>query len=428
MMFPVYFFASNPYMNSSLKKWLQVSFFNLLLVATFGMVMRYKIAYSLPWIDQRNLEQAHSHFAFAGWLTQALMSLMVAYLFNNGMPGSFRKYRPVLLTNLITAYGMLFSFPFMGYKPVSIAFSTLSIFSSYWFAVQYWMDLKRLKFHSVTHQWFKAAVLFNAIASLGAFSLAYMLATKNIHPNTYLASIYFFLHFQYNGWFFFACMGLLTYRLLKYGANEHTLRKVYISFLIACLPAYFLSALWLNIPAFVYYLIIVAVLFQLLGWWIMLRIINKLSVDIKKHFPPFAKTLFLLFCVALTIKLLLQAVSVIPSLSQFAFGFRPIVIGYLHLVLLGVISIFIFSYTIGYSLVPVRPAFKTGVVTFVAGIIINEGLLMVQGISDMSYQPLNILNRLLLVAALILFSGILLINLGQFFSRYEQTHKIRSGQ
>jgi len=166
----------------------------------------------------------------------------------------------------------------------------------------------------------------------------------------------------------------------------------------------------------------------LLGWWMMLRLINKLSSDIKKKFPPFAKTLFLLFCVALTIKLLLQAVSVIPSLSQFAFGFHPIVIGYLHLVLLGVISIFIFSYTIGYSLIQVRPVFKTGMIIFIAGIIINEGLLMLQGISDMTYQPLNIVNRLLIVAAFILFSGILLINLGQFFSGYEQTHKIRPGQ
>ena len=117
-------------MDGSLRKWLQVSFFNLLIVALLGVVMRYKIAYSLPWIDQKNLLHAHSHFAFAGWITQALMSMMVSYLVQKGDAAAFSRYRPVLYANLITAYGMLLSFPFTGYGQVSIIFSTLSIFVS----------------------------------------------------------------------------------------------------------------------------------------------------------------------------------------------------------------------------------------------------------------------------------------------------------
>ena len=45
-------------------------------------------------------------------------------------------------------------------------------------------------------------------------------------------------------------------------------------------------------------------------------------------------------------KLSLQMVSVVPSLSTLTVGFRPIVIGYLHLVLLGVITIFLIGYFI----------------------------------------------------------------------------------
>jgi ABC-type nitrate/sulfonate/bicarbonate transport system permease component len=55
------------------------------------------------------------------------------------------------------------------------------------------------------------------------------------------------------------------------------------------------------------------------------------------------------------------------------------------------------------------PAFKgliTGVFIFVAGVIINELLLMFQGVGGMSYTSIPYIDVLLLVAALILVTGI----------------------
>ena len=129
--------------NPSLRKWLQVSIFNLLLVAFAGVILRYKIAFSLPIVNQKFLLQAHSHFAFAGWITQALMSLMVGYLIEAGDPTAFQRFRKVLYANLITAYGMLLTFTFIGYAFLSIVFSTASIFASWWFGIQYWKALAR---------------------------------------------------------------------------------------------------------------------------------------------------------------------------------------------------------------------------------------------------------------------------------------------
>ena len=122
-------------MHFSLRKWLQIALFNLMLVALIGVILRYKIAYSLPFVDQKNLLHAHSHFAFAGWITQALMALLVANLSEIGEKNYFNRYRWILYANLLTGYGMFFSFPFQGYGAVSIVFSTLSIFVSYIFAV-----------------------------------------------------------------------------------------------------------------------------------------------------------------------------------------------------------------------------------------------------------------------------------------------------
>ena len=75
--------------------------------------------------------------------------------------------------------------------------------------------------------------------------------------------------------------------------------------------------------------------------------VTTLSLSIFKANPrisAFLKILFkgIAFCV--TLKLLLQFGSVIPAVSKLAFGFRPIVIAYLHLVLLAIISLFLLFY------------------------------------------------------------------------------------
>lgn len=398
---------------TNLSKWLQISLFNLMLVALIGVILRYKIAYSLPIVDQKNLLQSHSHFAFAGWITQALMSLLISYLVEKGDQVAFTRYRPVLYANLVTAYGMLLTFPFQGYAMLSISFSTLSIFVSYWFVVKYWKDLNRIPNKNNSTNWFKAAVFFNALSSLGTFSLAYMMATKHIHSEKYLASIYFFLHFQYNGWFFFSCMGLFVNQLKKYGIANKQLNKVFILFAAACIPAYLLSALWLPVPLWFYIIVVIAVLLQLAGWLLVIRMVKKYLPAIKRDIPLLPQRLFLLCALAVTIKLVLQAGSVIPSLSILAFGFRPIVIGYLHLVLLGVITLFILSYILTFKLIPINNIAKNGIVLFTAGIIINEILLLLQGTADLYYETIPFINQMLLAAAVILFSGMLIVNYGQ---------------
>jgi hypothetical protein len=399
-------------MNNFLRKWLFLSFFNLLLVATLGVVLRYKIAFYLPFVDQKFLLHSHSHFAFSGWITQTLMVLMVHYLAVKNGEAMLKRYRWLLYANCITAYGMLITFIFQGYAFLSISFSTLSIFVSYFFAVYYFKDLARLKEKAVSHYWFKAALIFSVLSSVGAFSLAYMMANKIMVQNLYLAAIYFFLHFQYNGWFFFAGMGLLVTCFENTPETAGTLKKVFWLFCLACPPAYFLSALWLPFPFIVYCIIIVAVAAQLVGWFITIKLLVQQKEFMQTHFTKQGRVLLLLAAVAFTIKLLLQTGSVHPALSQLSYGFRPIVIGYLHLVLLGVTSIFIIGYIVSFKLIPLTKKFFTGVFIFVSGVIINELLLMVQGVAALTYTPVNGINIMLLIAAFILWAGAAMI----FFS------------
>jgi len=392
--------------------WLRVALFNLLIVSFLGVIMRYKIAYSLPFIDQKHFLQSHSHFAFAGWITQALMALMVGYLASQSGSDVFKRYRGVLIANLVTAYGMLLSFPFQGYAFLSITFSTLSIFVSYVFAVMYWRDLNKLKEKSIGHLWFKAALIFFCMSSVGPFTLADMMATKSINQKWSLAALYYFLHFQYNGWFFFAGMGMLTKKLEDAGANMKALLAIFRLFVFSCPPAYLLSVLWADVPIAVYAIVVVAAVMQLGGWMYLLQQMNRLK-SFFNNMHAASQWILSLSAIALTIKLLLQLGSTIPSVSHFAFGFRPIVIGYLHLVLLGVISLFIVGYCFSYKLISLNKTTLAGAKVFTIGVVVNEIFLMSQGVVSINYNSIPYINETLLVVALVMFSGLLILATGQ---------------
>src|SRR5450432_3383251 len=109
--------------NIPIQKWIRIAFINLVIVASLGVIMRYKIAYYLPFIEQANFLQAHSHFAFSGWATQVLMILMWAFLYNYLPVDLLKKYKWLLITNLVSSYGMLASFIGEGYGIISVFFS-----------------------------------------------------------------------------------------------------------------------------------------------------------------------------------------------------------------------------------------------------------------------------------------------------------------
>ena len=392
-------------------RWLKIVLVNLCIVASVGVILRYKILFPLPFIDQKHLLHGHSHFAFAGWITQAIMVLLVSFLLKQQKSRDYKKYTQLLNANLLTAYGMLIAFPIEGYGLFSIIFSMASVFVSYAFAFHYWRDLNTLPFKSTAHSWFKAAVLFNAVSSLGIFALTTMMLTKIIHQNWYLAAEYFYLHFQYNGWFFFACMGLFTAFASRHAVPEASLKLVYRLFVFAIVPAYFLSALWMNIPVWVYILVIIAAFAQIAGWIRFVKLIKQNWQQLK---PNISKTsAYILTCsaVALSVKLLLQLGSTVPTLSDLAFGFRPVVIGYLHLVLLGVITLFLLGCMFAENYYYANKIAVTGVGIFAAAVIMNELLLMIQGVAAIMYTAIPYINEMLLFTALLLFTGTLLIAL-----------------
>ena len=206
------------------QQWLRISIINLLIVSFVGVILRYKIAFALSFIDQKHLLHGHSHFAFAGWINQTIMVLMLMAISNQQENTLLKKYKVLIYINLLTAYGMLISFAISGYALFSISFSTLSIINSYVFGIFIWKELNK---KLTSYWWYKAAILFNLISTIGAFTLSFLMASSSVNQNYYLLAVYAFLHFQYNGWFFFALMGLLISKIELFIISNKILKKIF---------------------------------------------------------------------------------------------------------------------------------------------------------------------------------------------------------
>ena len=393
-------------MTLNTKFWLKISLLNLCIVAALGVLMRYKIGFEFPYLDQKHLQHSHSHFAFAGWLGHTLMVLMVYFLQTKITDFNENKYKNIVVANLICSYGMLVSFIIEGYGLFSITLSTASILVSYVFGYRFIKDLKLLDDGLLAKSWFKAAIFFNIISSLGTFYLAYMMASKNVVQDWYLSSIYYYLHFQYNGWFFFACMGL-AFGFLNLLKSEHSFYETSFKlFAIACVPAYFLSTLWLDLPLWIYIITVIAAIIQVFAWFKFLVILLKTRKNALENYSPLLRYILLFVSFALSVKIILQLGSTIPFVSNLAFGFRPIVIAYLHLVLLAIISLFLLFYIYANHLVFITKKIKYGIFLFSIGVLLNEIVLAVQGLASLSYTTIPYVNEILFGVAIVLFIGI----------------------
>ncbi len=391
--------------------WFKTGLLNLMIVALYGVAMRYKIAFDFPYLDQRNLLHAHSHFAFSAWISHFLYTGLLLIL-QAALPGKkLRIYNLLIAVNLLSAYGMLISFTMQGYKVASICFSTLSIIIAAIFAWNFIRDAPHLP-RQDARPWAVAGLLLNVMAAAGPFYLAYMVASKNIHHELYLGSVYYYLHFQYNGWFFFCSVAIALHLF----PSLQFLKKYFLPFVITVIPTFFLSILWAKLPVWLYTITVASTAVQLIAW---LGIIQELYRIGKQKSITWRAVFFYAAMIAITIKFILQTVSVIPSLSQLVFGFRPIVIAYLHLVLLGGYSLFIIAYLLKKKYIRPSSGARNAAFLFLSGVVLNELLLTVQGIGAFSYIAIPYINELLFVASVVLLMGAAWICLSPFNHRID---------
>jgi hypothetical protein len=356
------------------KRLYRISLFNLFLVSFIGLYLRSAPVTSIWAGSYKNILHAHSHFAFGGWIMPALVALIIRFFPELANTISYKHWRNLSALLLIAAYGMLCSFPFQGYGPVSICFSTLSIIASFYFAWLVWRARVSSK-DSIAHQFLRAGLFYLVLSSAGPFATAPLIAMGKAGSALYFNVIYFYLHFQYNGWFTFALLAVL-YKITGHAPGRYS-KNAFALFNISCIPAYFLSVLWSH-PAPAFFIIAaVAAILQLIALFYLLADIvdnndnRRLNGLVRLSLGIFA------------MKIILQLLGAFPAIADMSYLHRNFIIAYLHLVLLGFVTFFIMG-AMHLHESPTERSSKKWSILFIATWILTEGLLLLQATGEVA--------------------------------------------
>lgn len=388
--------------------WLTLAIANLSIVAFLGFTLRSKILFPLPFLDYSSLLSAHSHFAFAGWVGLALITMFIYDVLPKEL--SNRKiYQWVLALIETSGLGMALFFPFFGYNHLTIAFSTLYIIGVVVFVPVFIKDVLQTQTNKNVKLLSISSLISLMLSFLGTVGLMYIIITRSGGSLLYRDSIYTFLHFQYNGFFTLSVFALLMNFITKRGlALNKNANNFSVLLCLSVIPALFLAILWHNETAF-YILAALGCIFMLTALIYFFLFLKTISL--KQLFPRRIERTFVVFSmISFTLKMLLQVGTIFPALGNAVYGDRPVIIGFLHLVFLGFISFFLLALLINDGLFTAKNKIKLfPFIVFSIGIIANEVLLGAQGLGILLKTNDEIFKWLLWGVAIILFSGAALI-------------------
>jgi len=299
---------------------------NFIILSIFGVMLRYMQLCDVRGLNYQFILHAHSHFAFSGWMFFSI-ALLIALLCGDGKIGP--GFKIILLLTLVSAYGMLASFSWQGYKLVSISFSTLFVLVTFRFTyLVFHGNLLKKRVNEPASILFRASLILLCLSALGPFALGPLAALGLKNTPYYQDAIYFYLHFQMNGFMLLAILGLLAVSLPIKPIRKRSRIWLYL-FAFSAIPLYFIFSLWskpgdglltvacigagLNLVSWV------ALCFNFRTLWRDLSFIERTAI------------------IGLTFKCIFQLLVCIPAVGDWTFLSRNLIIGYIHLLTLGII-------------------------------------------------------------------------------------------
>lgn len=353
------------------KRFVIVSLFNFLIAALIGLALRFSFLDSIG-VNYRFLTHAHSHVAMLGWVYLMIYTLFVHYF----IPNKTAVYNRLFWLTEFAVIGMMISFPFQGYAVISISFSTLHIFCSYYFAYLIW---NRHKTKSLaTKRLLKASLLFMVLSTIGVWCLGPAVSMLGQASAFYQIAIQFFLHFQFNGWFLIAVIAIFFHQLK---IEDSKLSRLFYRLLIVstiltlALPIQWFAPhnalLWINGIGIVLQVATLYTFFQLIKPKLNALVKNETKLIV--YIYSFAIVCFVL-------KVFFQLVSILPEFSKVVYEHRNFVVGFIHLLMLGVITGFLLAFIIKSELVDYSTTLYLSIYSFILGFALTETLLLIQGL------------------------------------------------
>ena len=366
------------------KTHIKVSLGYFLLAALLGVLLRTFVVAPMP-INYRFIVHTHSHIALLGWVYIALTTLLYHLFLDKQLLE--KSYRRIFWFTQLCLLGMLLSFPFQGYALFSIIFSTLFLLASYWFSAFFIKHAPQSLKGTKAYICVKYALWFMIGSSIGPWSLGAIMTVLGPESIWYRLAIYFYLHFQYNGWMILALMGLFFYLMehLKINISTKTFRYFFRTTVLGIILSFFLSTLWTG-PELIYYILGgLGAFLQLIGYGILINICLGNRVVFKSALSPFQFNILKLVAFLLLVKMILQWLTAWPYFANLAATVLDFTIGYLHWTFLGVISVAIFFFLEFFGLTKLT---RMALAMYLGGFLLTEGLMFYRGMAAWLGWPL----------------------------------------
>ncbi len=359
-----------------MKRWYLIAFSNLLIAAIMGALLRAQFLGEIPFVRFRPWMHAHSHVAMLGWLFTGI----VVVLTHDGGRGTLsRGMQRMLVVLQVAVVGMLLSFPMQGYGAVSISASTLHMVVSYFVLALLWRQSLAWP-REGSGRLTRWSIILYFLSTLGVWAMAPLIATGNQGKEIYYWAVQFYLHFQFNGWFWFAALAVGVRWAERQGFPLRIDRLTLGLWIASAVLTYALAIAWSEPHPAVFATVSAGVLLQAWAAMRSLRILKRLQRRAHEQFPTWGKVLVGVALVGMGMKVLVQAAVAMPSVAVMAFTLRSYVMGFVHLNTLAIMTTLLLVYALLQGWLPVRSlAVKAGVALLTGGIILSELLLFVQG-------------------------------------------------
>jgi hypothetical protein len=218
------------------------------IAAATGAWYRFGLLQGFPWgLQLADVRHAHSHLMYFGWATPALMALIVHQLPRMTGRSVSIRFRWVIGLTLILALLAYPPFLLYGYRlaelgerqlPLAVMVASLNILAWYAYGGLYLRATWRIPRNLPLHLW-DAALVFQTVASLGAWGRAILAALKVADPLWEVAMVHLFLDLFSNGWFLLALLGI-AYSIVP--KESHPVSRRYTRLLLlGLLPTFFLA-------------------------------------------------------------------------------------------------------------------------------------------------------------------------------------------
>ncbi|WP_339710420.1 hypothetical protein [uncultured Kriegella sp.] len=387
----------------------KAAFAYFIFAAVLGVVLRSFHSVDLA-INYKFFVHTHSHIALLGWVYVALTILLYKLFVQDAIVD--KKYRYLFWFTQLTLLGMLLTFPFQGYALISILFSTLFLFASYWF---FWFFRKHVKGEfrkTKAYKCVNAALWYLIISSLGPWALGAVMNIWGPESVWYRLAIYFYLHFLYNGWMLMAIFGLFFHMLERHGIHpsKKTFKLFFKSINLGILLTFFLSTLFAKPPLVLNVLGGAGAVLQLFALAVLILFFVRSKGQWVSVLSNFQNHLLKTVGLLLVLKMALQLLTALPYFANLAAMYLDFTIGYLHGTFLGVVSISLFLFFDFFKLIRIS---KKGYWLYLLGFVITEALIFLKGI--VSWLRLSLFDgyfELLALGSLLIPLSLLLIVFG----------------